>query len=181
MTRQFTIKHRDAGAVLFEGRFASMRECAEAAVKNGASLYGASIYGADLRDANLARANLARASLYGARLYGANLYGANLAGADLDGADLDGANLTGAKLRDGCIATGAPLRRATRSDGYEFFLWPTDKGLRVNAGCRWFTYEESWAHWCGPDAARRGTPLGEETEDILVMFSLALDRVEMAS
>jgi hypothetical protein len=73
------------------------------------------------------------------------------------------------------------MRRATRSDGHEFFLWPTIKGWRVGAGCRWFTYEEAWEHWCGPNALRRGTDLGHESEDILVMFSLHMDRMERAS
>lgn len=97
---------------------------------------------------------------------------ANLRGAYLSGANLSDANLSGAKL------VGAPLRRALRADGYEFYLWPTANGWRVQAGCRFFTYEEAWAHWCGPNAERLNTPLGDETQDILVMFSLALDREE---
>ena len=108
----------------------------------------------------------------------ANLAGANLAGADLAGANLAGANLDGAVIRDSVTLNRAPIRTAQRSDGYTFFLHDTSDGYRTQAGCRWFTFDEAWAHWCGPNAKRRGTGLGDETQDILVMFSLALDRVE---
>ena len=148
----YEVKNRWTGAALFEGDFDTMRLCVEAACKSGADLSRADLRGADLR--------------------GANLSDANLSGAGLRGADLSGANLRGAKV------LGSPTRRAVRADGYEFYLWPTDAGWRVQAGCRWFTYEEAWAHWCGPHAERLGTDLGDETQDILVMFSLALDRAE---
>lgn len=115
----------------------------------------------------------------GANLSGANLRGANLRGADLRGADLRGANLSGAYLRDAKLL-GAPVRRAIRSDNYEFYLWPTETGWRVQAGCRFFTFDEAWVHWCGPSAQRLNTPLGDESHDILVMFSLAIDRAEDA-
>ena len=100
-----------------------------------------------------ARADLSKAYLYGAYLSGANLYGAY--------------------LRDGIIATGAPARRATRADGYEFFLWPTSAGWRVSAGCRFFTMDEAWRHW---EQTRGGTPLGDESLDILTMFELHIQR-----
>ena len=165
MSRQ-VIKDRYTGATLYEGDFPMLRECVEAAAKAGADLAGADLAGADL----------ARADLAGANLAGANLAGAYLARADLARADLAGANLGGAIWRAGFRLNRAPVRTAQRSDGYTFYLLDTYKGWRVAAGCRFFTFEEAWEHWCGPNAARGGTPLGDESEDILVVFSLALDR-----
>jgi hypothetical protein len=161
---QFQIKSRWTSAVLFEGAFDTMRLCVEASVKAGAYLGGAHLRDADLRDANLSGADLSGANLGGANLRGANLDGANLRDANLRDADLRGAN-----LRGGCVATGVPARSATRRDGYEFFLWPTNKGWRIGAGCRWFTPDEAWRHW---EATRAGTDLGDETFDILTMFEL---------
>jgi uncharacterized protein YjbI with pentapeptide repeats len=166
------------------------------ATLSGADLSGADLSGADLSRANLSwadlsRADLSRANLSGADLSGANLLradlsranllranlsGANLSGADLSGANLSGATLSGAVWRKGFTLNRPPVRVAQRRDGHTFYLIDTSQGWRVAAGCRFFTYEEAWAHWCGFDAARRGTPLGDETQDILVMFSLALDR-----
>jgi hypothetical protein len=148
MAEQFTIKSRFTGATLFEGRFDTMRMCVEAARRS-------------------------RADLSGAYLSGADLSGAYLSRADLSGADLSGADLSGAYLSGGCVATGAPARAACRRDGYDFHLWPTDKGWRIGAGCRWFTPDEAWRHW---EATRAGTPLGDETFDILTMFELHMER-----
>jgi hypothetical protein len=194
----FQIKHRLTGAVLFEGQFDTMRLCLEAARDRGANLGGANLAranlaraylgganldganidgayldGANLGGANLARANLARAYLGGANLDGANLARANLARANLGGAYLARANLGGAIIRPDITLNRGPVRRATRGDGYEFFLWDTSKGWFVQAGCRWFTFEEGWQHW---HDTRGGTPLGDESIDILTMFSLTLDR-----
>ena len=72
---------------------------------------------------------------------------ASLNWVNLNGANLTGANLDGAILRPGITATGAPARRATRADGYEFFLWPTSAGWRVMVGCRFFSMDEAWRHW----------------------------------
>ena len=138
------------GAVLHEGDYADTRAALVAAVRREANLYGA-----DLREANL----------YGAYLREANLSGANLSGADL----------SGAILSDGITATAAFARRATREDGYEFFLWPTSAGWRVVAGCRFFTMDEAWRHW---EQTRANTPLGDESHDILTMFELHIQRVE---
>jgi hypothetical protein len=113
------------------------------------------------------RANLSGASLIGANLSGANLSRANLSGANLIGANLSGANLIGDKTAIGI------LRRATRSDGYEFFLWHCEDGFYIKAGCRFFTLEEGRKHW---KATRAGTPLGDETQDILAMFAKAIKR-----
>ena len=118
------------------------------------------------------RANLDGARLDGANLDGANLVGANLARANLAHARLVGANLDGAKINNDKTAIGI-LRRATRSDGWEFFLWHCEDGFFIKAGCRFFTLEEGRKHW---KATRAGTPLGDETQDILAMFAKAITR-----
>jgi uncharacterized protein YjbI with pentapeptide repeats len=140
----------------------------------GADLRGADLRGADLDGADLRGANLCGADLDGADLARANLCGADLRGADLDGANLGGAYLGGAKIADGITVSAGPARRATRADGYEFFLWPTDAGWRVKAGCRFFAMDEAWRHW---ERTRAGTPLGDESHDILTMFELHIQRV----
>jgi hypothetical protein len=48
-----------------------------------------------------------------------------------------------------------------------FLLWDTEEGWRVDAGCRWFTFEEAKTHW---KTTRGGTSLGDETFDILQFF-----------
>lgn len=63
---------------------------------------------------------------------GVNLRGANLRGADLSGADLSGANL---------IDAGQDRR------GYRFVAVSHDDGIRIAAGCRWFTLAEARKHW----------------------------------
>ena len=144
---------------------------------DGASLDGASLDGARLIGATLDGASFIGASLIGARLDGASFIGASLIGARLDGASLIDASLDGASL-DGARpdkATAAPLRRATRADGYEFLLWPTDAGWRVRAGCRFFTLPEARDHWT---RTRAGTPIGDETADILDMFERAVARAD---
>jgi hypothetical protein len=196
----FQIKCRFSGAVRFEGQFGSILLCVEAAVKAGANLTGAYLAGAnlaraylartDLAGANLARANLTGADLTGANLTGAYLAGANLAGANLTGAYLAGANLAGAYLaranltgaylagatiRDAKLGSRGLVKEASRSDGYRFQMFDcADGAFRVMAGCRWFTLEEAWRHWT---ATRDGTPLGEETFDILVMFEHHAERL----
>jgi hypothetical protein len=97
---------------------------------------------------------------------------ASLDGARLIGARLDGARLDGAKINNNKTVIGI-LRRATRSDGYEFFLWHCQEGFFIKAGCRFFTLEEGCKHW---KATRAGTPLGDETQDILAMFAKAIKR-----
>jgi hypothetical protein len=152
MTRQ-TIRNRWTNAVIYEGDFATMRECVEAAVKACANLSGA---------------NLSRADLYGADLSGANLSGANLSRANLSGADL-----YGAKWRSGFTLNRAPVRTAYRRDGFTFYLLDTSQGWRIAAGCRFFTPDEAWRHWT---TTRADTPLGDESLDILTMFELAMER-----
>ena len=104
-----------------------------------------------------------RANLSRAYLSRANLLGANLSRAYLSRAYLNSLKVT------------SLARRATRSDGYEFFLWRTDAGFRVKAGCRFFTMDEAWRHW---EKTRGGSPLGDESHDILTMFELHIQRVE---
>jgi uncharacterized protein YjbI with pentapeptide repeats len=142
---------------------------------SGANLRGSDLSYADLSGAALSYADLRGAALSYADLSGANLRGADLSGANLRGSDLSYADLSGAKIREGVTLNRAPLRRATRADGYEFFLLDTSAGWRVMAGCRFFTFEEAWSHWT---ETRGGTDLGDESLDILTMFSLALDREE---
>ena len=137
----------------------------------GADLTDANLTGADLTGARLTGANLTGADLRGARLTGADLRGARLTGADLTGADLTGADLTGAQIR-GQTVVSLP-RRATRSDGYEFFLWHCKEGFFVKAGCRFMDMKEARKHWT---ETRGGTPLGDETMDILQFFAAAIRR-----
>ena len=146
----------------------------------GANLYGANLYGAHLADANLYGANLTGANLDRANLTGANLDRANLDRANLDGANLDGANLAdanliGAKINDK-TAIGI-LRRATRADGYEFFLWHCQEGYFIKAGCRFLDMEAARQHWT---TTRQGTALGDESLDILDFFDAAIKRQEAA-
>ena len=139
------ILHRDTRAVLFEDAARTMRETVEAAVKGGANLAGANLDGANLGGAYLVGANLGRAYLVGANLGGAYLGRANLGGAYL-----------------GALFIAA---RATRSDGYEFFLWSSVMGGEViRAGCRTFSPTEFRAHVATsyPD-----TPKATETLAIL--------------
>ncbi len=138
----------------------------EMAVKARTNLARADLAGANLADAYLARADLA----------GANLAGANLAGANLADAYLARANLAGATWREGVKLNCAPVKEATRSDGYRFLLLDCDLGWRVSAGCRFFSLEEAWRHW--GHGGRANTPLGEESEDILVMFEHHIQRLE---
>ncbi|MFN8994708.1 MAG: pentapeptide repeat-containing protein [Pseudomonadota bacterium] len=117
------------------------------------------------------RANLARANLNGANLVGAYLADANLVGAYLDGANLAGAYLARAKTNDKTII--GILRRATRSDGCEFFLWHCQEGYFIKAGCRFLDMETARQHWTN---TRQGTSLGDESLDILDFFDAAIKR-----
>jgi hypothetical protein len=126
----------------------------------------ARLSGAYLTGANLTGANLSRAYLYSA-----NLSGASLSRADLTGAYLSGANLSGALIEGQTVVN--LLRRATRSDGYEFFLWHCKGGFFIKAGCRFMDMKEARKHW---KKTRGGTPLGDETMDILRFFAAAIKR-----
>jgi hypothetical protein len=116
---------------------------------SGSNLSGAYLSGSNLSCANLSGSDLAGADLYGADLSRANLYGADLSGADLYGADLSGSNLSGAYLSRANLS-GAKINRwvaqLRRSDGHEFIAFDTDQGVKIKAGCRWFTVPEYRAH-----------------------------------
>ena len=107
----------------------------------------------------------------GVDLQGCDLTSADLTSADLTGTNLRGADLTGAQIKGQTIIS--LLRRATRSDGYEFFLWHCEGGFFVGAGCRFMGVEEARKHWT---ETRGGTPLGDETMDILRFFAAAIKR-----
>jgi hypothetical protein len=146
---------------------------------DGARLIGARLDGASFVGARLIGARLDGASFVGARLDRASLVGATLDyarldRARLDGARLDGASFVGAKINNDKTAIGI-LRRATRSDGWEFFLWHCEDGFYIKVGCRFFTLEEGRQHWT---AERAGTPLGDESLDILDFFAVAIKRAE---
>jgi len=121
--------------------------------------------------ANLTYANLTYANLTYANLTHAILTHANLTHAILTHAILTGAILTGAKISTKTVV--GLLRRAIRSDGHEFFLWHCQEGFYVKAGCRFLSLKAARAHWT---ATRNGTPLGDETQDILDMFEKAIQR-----
>lgn len=117
---------------------------------SGANLTGAKLSGADLTRAKLSGAYLTRADLMGAYLTGANLTGANLSGAYLSGANLTGAYLSGADLTRAKI-NGEPVTRCfariMRDDDYGFLAFTLEAGgVKIVAGCRWFTVAEFRAH-----------------------------------
>jgi hypothetical protein len=129
-------------------------------VENKADLRGAYLRGTNLSDANLSGADLRGAYLRGANLRGANLRGADLSGAYLSGAYLSGADLSGADLSgEKVIRTFASL---DRSDGYQFRAFALEAGgVKIQAGCRWFTPEEYRAHVAAkyPDTDRAAETL----------------------
>ena len=86
-------------------------------------------------------------------------------------ANLSRADFLGAKINDK-TAIGI-LRRAPRSDGYEFFLWHCQEGYFIKAGCRFLDMEAARQHWT---ATRAGTPLGDESLEILDFFDAAIKR-----
>ncbi len=110
-------------------------------------LRGAYLEGADLRGADLRLANLRLADLRLANLRLADLRGADLEGADLHGADLIGAYLRLADLRGAYLAHTILIDAGQDHRGYRFVGVPTGEGLRILAGCRWFSLEEAKAHW----------------------------------
>ena len=120
-----------------------------------AYLSGANLSRADLSWANLSDADLSRADLSRANLSRANLSGANLSDADLSRANLSRANLSRAKIH------GEPITRCfariMRDDGYGFLAFTLEAGgVKIMAGCRWFTVAEFRAHVAEkyPDTAK---------------------------
>jgi len=116
-----------------------------AAFGQKADLRHAALHHADLRRADLSGADLRGAALSGAALHHADLRGAALSGADLRGADLRGADLRGADLRGEKVTRC--FARIDRDDGYTFLAFEIEAGgVKIAAGCRWFTLAEFRAH-----------------------------------
>ena len=198
-TETFQIKSWIDGSILFECQVEAsltigkkLGFAVKAAVKAGASLDGASLVGASLDGASLDGASLRNASLDGASLVGASLDGASLDGASLRNASLDGASLVGASLRNASL-DGASLRNASLDgaslvgaqhaidigspNGWHVVVVKHDGGIRIAAGCRWFTWRAAVEHWRDRDdrketraaldyikavCAIKGWPLGDE-------------------
>jgi uncharacterized protein YjbI with pentapeptide repeats len=166
-TENFTIPKR----WLFQTGVTVSIACDPAApfgVKLGLAVRAAYASGADLRDADLSGAVLRGAVLRDAVLRDADLSGADLRDADLSGAVLRGAVLRDAVLRDADLS-GAKITRilasANRGDGYTFYAFELEAGgVKIKAGCRWFTVSEFRAHILAkyPD-----TDKATETGDIL--------------
>ena len=87
---KFKIKSWITGKILFEGEYASIKDCVSGAILRGAVLSGAILRDVDLRDADLRGAILRDADLRDAVLSGVDLRGAILSGVDLRDADLRG-------------------------------------------------------------------------------------------
>jgi len=135
-TEQFTIQRRPR--LEFLGAITVTIECDPSAL-SGVKL------GIAVRVAVKERANLSGADLSGAYLSGANLSGANLSGAYLSGAKINGEPVTS------CFA------RIMRDDGYGFLAFTLESGgVKIMAGCRWFTVAEFRAHVAAkyPDTAK---------------------------
>jgi uncharacterized protein YjbI with pentapeptide repeats len=135
----------------------------------GSNLRGTDLRGTDLRGTNMRGTDLRGTDMRGTIMRGTDLYGADLRGTDLRGTDLYGADLRGTIMR-GANLSGDKLKRLiahlTRiEDPYEFFAFELESGgVKVLAGCRWFTLAEYRAHVA---TDYPGTPKAEETLAIL--------------
>ncbi len=152
--KEFKIKHRYTGAVLYAAGGETLRDVVVGAVKKGADLSGADLGGADLNGAYLGGAYLGGANLNGAYLRGADLGGADLNGAylrgaylgvvNLGGVNLNGANLRGAELGDHQLVGDQPILMigpiGSRCDYLTAYL--TDQGVKVRAGCFFGSLDE---------------------------------------
>ena len=91
-----------------------------------------------------------------------------------------GASLVGARL-DGALVRGEKVSRLLASanrlaDPYTFYAFElASGGVKVLAGCRWFTIPEYRAHVAGCYA---DTPKGFETLDILDFFEVRCRRLD---
>ena len=129
MAIKFQIKSRWNASVLFDAEIEATPDT-PFRIQLGLAVRKAYEAGADLR---------------GAFLRGADLRGAFLRGADLSGADLSGADLRGAVLRGEKISRVIAI--AERLDGYTFHAFELQTGgVKIKAGCRWFTPAEYRAH-----------------------------------
>jgi hypothetical protein len=141
-----------------------------------ADLSGVNLSGASLNATNLHRANLSTADLSGVDFNGANLYATDLTRANLNGASFydahitrtkfNGADLSNAKFEGARLEANRKviklLRRATRGDGEEFFLWHCHEGFYVKCQQMILTIDEALPFWEDRKKA--------ETMDILDMF-----------
>jgi uncharacterized protein YjbI with pentapeptide repeats len=174
-----TIVNRWSGATIWSGDATSAKDALRQARAAGSNLSGSDLSGSNLRGSNLRGSNLSGSDLRGSDLSGSDLRGSDLSGSDLRGSNLSDSNLSGSDLRDsnlrGSNLRGSNLRgsnlsgdkiaaageAATRSDGYEFRAFVLQAGgIKIKAGCRWFTPEEARAHWT---TTRGGTRLGDES------------------
>lgn len=158
------IVNRDNGDVLFEGDYVDKRDC----------VLGALDKGIHMPRANLRQECLCHLDFSYLNLTHADFTGSNIICALFTGAKLFNTCFVGAILAQDVRAISGPVRRATRADGFEFFLWPTDAGWRVMAGCRFFDMNKAWRHW---EMTRGNTARGDESLDILTMFELHIQRV----
>ncbi|MCI5061256.1 MAG: pentapeptide repeat-containing protein [Alphaproteobacteria bacterium] len=104
------------GKILFEGRFASIKEGVQIAVEKGCDLTGV-----DLRKTNLSGAFLDKAHMPKACFWGANLKDANMSEGHFCGADFRTANLLGTCLAESDLEdsdfSGAYFSRTIVTDG----------------------------------------------------------------
>ena len=124
------------------------------AIKENKDLSGSDLSRLDLRWSNLSRLDLSRSDLSGSNLRKSNLSGSNLSGSNLSGSDLSGSNLSGSNLSGSDLSDtkynndiiSHIVARATRLDGYEFFAFATDNGIKIKAGCKYLSIKEAKAH-----------------------------------
>ena len=113
-------------------------------------------------EAKSQREAVERAVREGVSLAGANLADTILGGADLAGANLAAANLAGANLGGAYLGGATLIDAGQESRGYRFVGVPTD-GVRILAGCRWFTVTEAREHWSGnPEALAKAALIEAE-------------------
>ncbi len=96
--------------------------------------------------ANLSSADLSSANLSSANLSSADLSSANLSFADLSSANLRLADLSSASIRDEKVSRIVAIVERL-NDPYTFVGFELESGgLKIMAGCRWFSIPEFCAH-----------------------------------
>lgn len=157
------IQSHKTGAILFEGTFASFRECLEQAVSERVNLSGADFKnknlanaclddglfaGADFTGANLAGVNLSEATLTNASFADTDLYNACFAYSDLKNCDFRGASFGATDI------TGADISFSRFSALSCFSLDFTH--ARVMHGCRYTGIGETEFSFSLPPVVMRG-------------------------
>ena len=178
MIEKFEVRNRWANAVQFTAEIDVTPDMMPR-VRLGLAVRWARRNGAVLRDADLSGADLSGADLSDAVLSGADLRDAVLRGADLRGADLSGADLSGEKIAR-CFA------RLDRDDGYTFLAMQlVSGGVKIAAGCRWFTCAEFRAHvaseYPDTDKARETLWIIDAIERRAADLGIALEPAEEAA